>query len=365
MRPMPEGRRERILNLVQRRDSWRITELADELGVSTVTVRQDVAALAGAGLLERGHGRVSRRASAAPRGGRGGPLLGMVVPAADHYCAEVVRGARDAAEAHGARLVLGISDRSPAGDLAQVNALVRAGVQGMLLTPGPPSGAPGPADEERLLDLGLPVVLVERGAVPGTRLAVLDQVGSDHAHGAGVAVRHLARLGHRRMALLAGPATPTAVQLGAGYATALASLGLAPPPPVGPGAAGFPAQVEALLAAAVRGSVTAALVHTDADAILVLRRLRARGVRVPEDLALIAYDDEIAALADVPLTAVAPPKRALGAAAVGLLLSRLRSSAPEREPRRRLELLPELRIRASCGAVDGDPGRSRGRVTIE
>lgn len=99
------------------------------------------------------------------------------------------------------------------------------------------------------------------------------------------------------------------------------------------------------------GNVTAAVVHSDADAIVLIPRLQARGVRVPEDLAVIAYDDEVASLADLPLTAVAPDKHAVGAAAARLLLARL--GVPDEGPaaRRHLDILPALRVRVSCGAA--------------
>ncbi|MGX1129971.1 DNA-binding LacI/PurR family transcriptional regulator [Streptomyces glaucescens] len=92
------------------------------------------------------------------------------------------------------------------------------------------------------------------------------------------------------------------------------------------------------------GRLDAAIVHNDHDAIVVLQRLRARGVEVPGDVALVAYDDEVAALADIPLTAIAPPKHAVGAAAVDLLAQRL---ADPGRPRHRLAILPELHVRES------------------
>jgi DNA-binding LacI/PurR family transcriptional regulator len=72
-------------------------------------------------------------------------------------------------------------------------------------------------------------------------------------------------------------------------------------------------------------------------------------VRVPDDLALVTYDDEVAALAETPLTAVAPPKREVGRGAAELLVERLGMAGDE--PRRHVELLPRLRVRASCGAA--------------
>ncbi|SCD83819.1 substrate-binding protein-like domain-containing protein, partial [Streptomyces sp. SolWspMP-sol7th] len=100
------------------------------------------------------------------------------------------------------------------------------------------------------------------------------------------------------------------------------------------------------------GRTTAVLAHNDEDATRLVRDLAERGVRVPGDLALVTYDDEVAALAEIPLTAVAPPKRAVGRAAVELLTERLaEGGGGEREPRRHVELLPALRVRGSCGAV--------------
>lgn len=69
-------------------------------------------------------------------------------------------------------------------------------------------------------------------------------------------------------------------------------------------------------------------------------------MRVPEDLAVITYDDEVAELADVPLSAVAPAKREVGARAAGMLLDRLEDRAAGREgPRQHLDLLPRLTVR--------------------
>jgi DNA-binding LacI/PurR family transcriptional regulator len=75
-------------------------------------------------------------------------------------------------------------------------------------------------------------------------------------------------------------------------------------------------------------------------------------VRIPQDVAVIAYDDEVAALADIPLTAVVPPKREVGEQAARLLLERVAEAraGTAAAARRHLELLPTLRVRASCGA---------------
>ena len=103
-----------------------------------------------------------------------------------------------------------------------------------------------------------------------------------------------------------------------------------------------------LLGQVENGEIDAAIVHTDADAINLIRRLQALGLTVPQDLALVSYDDELSEVSDIELSALAPAKRALGRGAVNLLLRRLA------EPNARVtrtELEPELVVRDSCGAT--------------
>ncbi|MEY9939709.1 substrate-binding domain-containing protein [Streptacidiphilus sp. MAP5-3] len=377
MRATAEARHRQILDLLSVRTSLRVGELAVALGVSVATARRDVEAMSVAGLLQRAHGRVSRprpapaavavgstpgsaAGPAAEPGVVGNPqVIGMLVPVADYYYAEVVRGAREAAARAGVRLVLGISHYSPEADRVQLAALVESGAAGLLLTPSWASGRPGVAEERRILELGVPAVLLERRADPGTGLAELDRVCTAHAEGAGLAVRHLAELGRRRIGLLVRTDTPTAHHLRAGYLSATAALGLEPlsldlPGPKGSGGAPFHDLVESIRHA----RLDAALVHTDEDALRLLQALHQHGLRVPDELALVAYDDEVAALADVPLTAVAPPKRRLGATAVALLLDRLRTEPASAAPRpnSHLDLLPSLRVRSSCGVSVGRGG---------
>lgn len=319
------------------RGSARVSDLAGQLGVSPVTVRRDVEALAMRGLLDRVHGKVSwphqegAPGTAAP-GGPGGRevVLGMIAPNATYYFAEVIRGAHEAAAAAGARLILRISDYRPQEDAARAAGLLAAGAEGLLVAPGWKEPH-DPAEHGRwITELPVPTVLLERRGVPGGALDDLDRVCSDHGHGVLLAVRHLTGLGHRAPLLVARADSPTAMAVRTGYRQALDALGLATPCPVIDSVpaeadpAGFEAAVRALLAAVRAGEATAALVHNDVDAIRIAQRLGELGVRVPQDLALVAYDDEVAALADIPLTAVAPPKHEVGRYAAQLLIERLR-----------------------------------------
>ncbi|MFD9794791.1 substrate-binding domain-containing protein [Streptomyces sp. NPDC059070] len=372
MRESAAERHDRLLDLVRRRGSARVSDLAGQLGVSPVTVRRDVEALAGRGLLDRVHGKVSwphaeGGAGVPAQGGGAGRelVLGMIAPTATYYFAEVIRGAHEAAAAAGARLVLRISDYRPGEDAARAAGLLAAGAEGLLVAPGWKEPH-DPAEHGRWIhELPVPTVLLERRGVPGGPLDDLDRVCSDHGHGVLLAVRHLTGLGHRAPLLVARADSPTALAVRAGYGQALEALGLTAPHPVlgsvsaEADPAGFEAVVRALAAAVGSGAVTAALVHNDVDAIRIAQRLGELGVRVPRDLALVAYDDEVAALADTPLTAVAPPKHEVGRYAARLLVERLRAAGPGgpgEEPRRHVDLLPRLRVRSSCGA----PGPSAG-----
>ncbi|MET9700271.1 substrate-binding domain-containing protein [Streptomyces sp. NPDC006529] len=396
MRPHVDQRQAQVLALVRARGSVRVTDVARELGVSPVTLRRDIEAMAARGEILRLHGVISRvepatpggrlgggaagtasRGDAAP-GGPDGPgdaaglVVGMVVPTTEYYYAEVVRGAREVVEARGARLTVGLTRYLPGEDRTQADRLLSTGADGLLLTPNWDAGSPGPDEGVWTAELPVPTVLVERWAPPGHPAAALDRVGSDHAHGAARAVQHLVELGHRRIAL-ACQETPTSARLRAGFEAAVAALGLEPAPPWPSADSGetpvaalsvadrFARTLEYLCEAVAggggpdagggKGGVTAALIHSDTDAIMLIPRLQARGVRVPEDLAVITYDDEVAGLADVPLSAVAPAKREVGARAAELLLDRLSGAdetayGPHGSPRQHLELLPRLTIRS-------------------
>ncbi|MFF4187416.1 substrate-binding domain-containing protein [Streptomyces sp. NPDC001691] len=348
-----QDRHQAILRRLRERGSLRVTDFAEELKVSAVTVRRDVEALAERGLVARVHGGalLPETAPAAapalrPTGAPPAPglVFGLVVPAADYYYPEVIKGAREAAAARGIRLVLGISQYRPEEERAQVGQLLGHGIDGLLIAPCGPAG-----DQDWLAALGVPFALVERrfgDDVPGA-----ERVVTDHAHGARLAVRHLARSGRERIGLLLRADSPHGALVEEGYLGGLASLGLPAPESLrftitAPEADAVrrDAQLDAFTGAVGAGLLDAVLVHNDHDAIVLLPRLRARGLSVPGDLAIVAYDDEVAALADIPLTAVAPPKRAVGVAAVDLLA--LRVADPGR-PRHHLSILPELKLRAS------------------
>lgn len=348
-----EERHQEILRRLRERGSIRVTEVAAELNVSPITVRRDVEALAERGLVERVHGgAVLPQAAGAgapdapdsPSRNGGERVFGLIVPAADYYYPEVIKGAREAAAERGIRLVLGISQYNPDEERAQALQMLADGIDGLLITPcGPAQARSWPAE------LDVPYVLVERR--PEDDATGAERVVTDHVHGARIAVRHLVGADRQRIGLLLREDSPHGALVLEGYRGGLTAAGLPAAdealfrlPPPGGDAAERERVLAAFTEAVAEGRLDAAVVHNDHDAIVVLQRLRARGVDVPGDIAVVAYDDEVAALADIPLTAIAPPKHAVGVAAVDLLARRI---ADPSRPRHRIAILPELHVRSS------------------
>lgn len=253
----------------------------------------------------------------------------------------------------------GIANDRADRDAPQLRSLIEAGVHGILATPTWAARYPEVDEVRTLLDLDLPLVLVERRGRPGGSIEALDRVCTDHAHGAHLAVQHLVARGSTRIAFVTR-ATPTTPQLRRGFSDALSALKLerdedsiietrsSDTEP-----ADFEHIVDQLLALRERDrGALGVLVHNDMDAVFLEQILLSRGVAVPHEVALVAYDDETAALADVPLTAVAPPKYEVGYIAAQMLIRRVAERGTQAlgtlsSPTTHTTLLPRLRARAS------------------
>ena len=358
-------RHRRILARLEADQSAKVSELATDLGVAAVTVRNDVRELARRGLVRRVHGGATRievgteplhsdhttlddsalsdHGTPAPSSG---VALGVVVPNPSYYYPDLVAGARTRAEGSGAKLVLAVSQNDPREERVLVDRLIASGIDGLILATA--------LDPQRsvstdawLAGLTVPVVLAERRA--GWQSAQVEHVASDHEQGAHDAVRHIASLGRRRIGLVHVD-TITAPRVRVGYDVALEALGL--PTLFGvddelvvdESPASLDAMAARLVTAIRQEGLDGLLIHHDLIALPLVSRLRQAGIRIPEDLVVVTHDDVVAALSDPPLSAVAPPRREVGAEAVDTLIDRL--ADPDR-PIRRVLLRPWLRIRAS------------------
>ena len=355
------ARHDAILRELELRGSLTSATVAARLGVTPMTVWRDLVSLERSELLVRVHGgavslAVARQQSRDARGEEGArprpvATIGMIVPTTRYYFPEVIRGASRAAHELNCRLVVGASNYSPQEELRQAERLIANGVDALMITPHATLDETSPL-QRILTEAGIPVVMVER-SVGDRHAGRLEWVRTDHAHGADVAVRHLVEQGHTGIALAARPAA-TAAGLDAGFRRAMADID-APSAVALRRELSHPqrgddadiAELGDLIDECIRAGVTAAILLGDADAMAFLDLVIERGLRVPEDFAVVAYDDEVAAFATVPLTAVAPPKHELGHAALRLCVDRLKQPADEAQTRVRMALLPALIVRES------------------
>ncbi|MFC9325528.1 substrate-binding domain-containing protein [Kitasatospora sp. NPDC057015] len=369
---LPEQRRESVLSELRAHGTLRVADIARALGVSTVTVRRDVAQLAAEGVIERVHGgirlprhAVTQQPSAAAVEDSGTAALGeadrspvgMVVPSLDYYWPQIIRGARDASPDAGVRIVLRGSSYEDVDDIRRQTGwlLETAGIRGLLIAP-PTTGEAAAELIGWLAGLPVPVTFVERTATVGPFAEHVESVTTDHTFGAGLAIRHLAAEGHRRVGFLAPATSPTTLAVRRGWHETAVEMGLdldGIPEAITPDHRdpAWNDHLDTYLDDCLATGTRAVLVHSDREAISLVARCQERGIDVPGDLAVVAYDDEVAGLADPALTAVRPAKPALGRTAVQLLAERMREGADR--PVHRIQISPQLVIRDSSVASPG------------
>jgi DNA-binding LacI/PurR family transcriptional regulator len=337
-----------------------VRDVAALLNVSELTIRRDINTLAQQGLVTRVHGGATLRSSIEPNlGASTGSAklsrytLGMVVPSLDYYWPQIINGARAAATQAQSRILLRGSSYDVRDNRKQVQTLVNTpGVHGIIAAPDVANAAGH--DMLRWLDsLPVPVVLAERRAPVGVAVQRIESVTTDHAYGARLAVRHLHGAGHERIGLLAEPGSPTTAPVRRGWQEAVEALGLTTDV-VNTDAVSFNSRdrekvMDEIIAQCAATGTTALVILSDPQAVAFEQHCIDRGIRVPDDLAIVAYDDEVAHLGDPPITAVQPPKQHVGREAVELLIARLEGG--RRRPIHRIELNPELIVRESSMPV--------------
>lgn len=362
--PLQVARRAQLLEALQRDGVLRISDLTEALGAAAVTIRRDIAQLAAEGLVRRVHGGVALPAAEAGAAATDATAeedpadqavvfddrsLGMLVPSLDYYWPNVAQGAEEAARELNMRIILRGSSYETQDDRPQLVRLVeQQGVDALIVAPR--MDAPtADATIDWLGGSGIPVVLLERTATAGPYHAVLESVVTDHALGAAMAVRHLVSLGHRKIGVVLAEPSPTRPHVHRGWLEAAAECGLdvgATVDALVPDAQSpeCNAALDDALDQCLKTGTTALLVHADAEAVALVQRCEERHLSVPGDLSLVAYDDEVAGLFSPALTAVRPPRRSIGRAAVRLVADRL---ADPGRPTHRVVISPSLRIRDS------------------
>ncbi|MGW0335061.1 LacI family DNA-binding transcriptional regulator [Streptomyces sp. NPDC003011] len=284
--------------------------------------------------------------------------IGLAVSAISNpYFTEILQGVETAALEHGYSLLIADPHDDPAHERKVVQLLHERRVDGMIVAPS--------ADPSELVSYlrrhDVPAVFLDRvvdspdsPGSPENGAPRFDQVCADSAEPTAELVTHLAGLGHRRIALVAGrPGLSTTSERITGYRHGLAAAGFPYDERlVAHGdseSAGGQRATAALLSLAA--PPTALVTANNAMTLGALRALRERDLSVPGDIALCCFDDfDWADLFTPRLTAIAQPSKEIGAQAVRVLLERL--AAPDR-PARTVRLACTFVHRASCGCPAG------------
>lgn len=257
------------------------------------------------------------------------------------YAAEALEGIVDAAAELGVSVVVGKPNRTS----HWARDLVSAGRRALIAV----TSVYNPAYLKALTQAGLPLVVLDPLHLPHSGV---HSVGSTNFAGGLAATQHLLALGHRRIAYLGGPAIAACNQARAhGYRAAMeAKKTPVPRAYVRPGE--FSYQTGLLGAAALLDLTeppTAVFGGNDEIALGVIETARTRGLRVPEDLSVVGFDDTLLArMASPPLTTIRQPLREMGSVA---LRTALRLAGGEKVESHHIELATELVVRASTAPV--------------
>jgi LacI family transcriptional regulator len=268
--------------------------------------------------------------------------IGMMVPdSANPFFAEVARGIEDTSFEQEYSVILCNSDGDMEKEQFYINVLVEKRVDGIIFV-----AAGGSAQHIRdLLERDMPLVVVDREITS----VEVDSVLTDNLQGGYLATKHLMELGHRRIGCIAGPSdlTPSAERV-IGYKRALTERSLT----VNENLilkgdfqyeSGYKAACEFLT---MDEPPTAVFACNDLMAVGAISGVRKNGRRVPEDLAIVGFDDiALASFTNPPLTTIVQPKYEMGVLAAQMLMERIRDKDM---PSRRHLLETALVVRGSC-----------------
>ena len=269
--------------------------------------------------------------------------VGMIVlDIANPFFTDVARGVEDVLVADRRPLILGNSAQEAARETTYLDLFEQQRMSGVLITP-----VENVIDRlRRLRDRGTSVVLVDRM----TRAKEFSSVAVDDKMGGRIATEHLLEMGRRRIGFIGGPAhlaqvkTRFAAARAAVEAHGGSEIRLVESATMN--AEAGRAGAEELLALPAKQRPDAVFAANDLVALGVLQALTLAGVRVPDDIAIIGYDDiDFAASAAIPLSSVRQPAHEMGSTAASLLLDVI--ADPTSAKIKHITLKPELVVRRS------------------
>jgi LacI family transcriptional regulator len=281
-------------------------------------------------------------------------MLGIVVPDnSNPYFAELARSIEDACFECDYNVILCNSDEDSAKERAYLSLLAEKRVDGIVFV----ASGDDRSGVEAVLQQKIPLVLLDR-ELKGTKC---DSIVVDNRFGARQAILHLIRGNHRRIGCICGPRNLTsAKERLQGYEDALTEARLSVDTKlIHPGdfhIEGGYAAVQALLD--VPNRITAVFAANDLMAMGALRGIADRGLRIPDDVAVVGFDGvALSKYTQPPLTTMAQPIREIAKLATQLVLARVNGGRKESQTHR---LKTSLVVRESCGIEP--PAESRPRA---
>ncbi|MFX3650234.1 MAG: LacI family DNA-binding transcriptional regulator [Paenibacillus sp.] len=269
----------------------------------------------------------------------------LITDITNPFYTTLARGAEDAAHLRGYRLLFGNSDEDYNKEKDYVDAILSTRVDGVLYAP---AGDRSLTHLKQLQERHIPFVFLDR-TVPGI---TSDMIAGDSREGAIELMRYLVQLGHRRIALVNGSSEVSTARLREqGYIAGLHEAGadIDPELVLRTGYRDFSDDEGLDQLLSQPDQPTAIFAANNMLAIGVIRLLRKRGLRVPEDISVVCFDDlDLASASDPFLTVAAQPAYDFGFQGVQMLIDRIEGKAPSEA---QTVILPsELRIRASASA---------------
>jgi DNA-binding LacI/PurR family transcriptional regulator len=338
------------------------SQFVKRFGVSRPTVGRALKDLQEQGLIERRRGsgtyiRTDKNRALAAHSSL--PQLGLIVPNLRHteifesICGELASLAR--VNEYGlwwgvAASSLTESKMTVEEAEALCSRFIEQGVAGVFFVPfehQPDREAANRRIAEHLRQAGIPVVLLDRdiGAFPNR--SAYDLVGIDNFAGGYQLAEHLIKLGARRLGYVMRPLTASTVDARiAGARIAMLAHGLNVPHTFV--LSGDPTDSKFVRSFAQSHQLDAVLCTSDHLAAQLMQSLTRLGIRVPQDLRLVGFDDvRFASLLTIPLTTMEQPCRDIAITAFNALRERIKNPTL---PPRTLMLLPRLVVRETCGA---------------
>ena len=273
------------------------------------------------------------------------PIIGVISPTlSDPYIASVMKGIEAASHAAGYQRLVASTQGDDVREIEMVRMLLGHNIAGLIIL----SSRAGGAYQQILKQMDVPMIFVNARHV-GVQV---HNIATDNEYGGWLATSYLIEQGHRRIAHLSGPiAGGSRAARAAGYRRALDEAAIPfDPAAILSGDGSFAAGREALhwwLAQPADKRPTAIFCYNDLSALGLMSEAYQQGVKVPEHLSVIGFDNvPMAEVSIPPLTTVEQRSEQLGRLAVGALLASL-----EEKPVTDIFLRGELIIRSSVTAV--------------